>query len=102
MLAGATFAPHWPTGISLKTLADANADQVARDAHGLIAEAFGDMPQDFEAWWQWLGGDDDYDPALVFVAYDGPGRPMGVAQCWASGYLKDLAVAPAARGQGHR
>lgn len=100
MLAGATFEPRWPAGVSLKTLAEPKAEQIARDAHGLIAEAFEDMPRDFESWWTWLSGDDDFDPELVLVAYGADGRPLGVAQCWSSGYLKDLAVAPEARGQG--
>ncbi|MGE3363984.1 MAG: GNAT family N-acetyltransferase [Rhizobiaceae bacterium] len=100
MLAGAVFEPRWPAGISLKTLADPDAGQTARDAHQLIAEAFDDMPRDFESWWAWLSGDEDFDPELVFVAYGPDGRPLGVAQCWSSGYLKDLAVALGARGQG--
>jgi len=100
VLAGATFEPRWPAGVSLKTLAEPKAEQIARDAHGLIAEAFEDMPRDFESWWTWLSGDDDFDPELVLVAYGADGRPLGVAQCWSSGYLKDLAVAPEARGQG--
>lgn len=100
MLAGSVFEPGCPAGISLKTLVETDAAQVARDAHRLIAEAFDDIPRDFAAWWAWLSNDDDYDPALVFVAYDVSGEALGVAQCWASGYLKDLVVAPAARGQG--
>lgn len=100
MLAGAVFEPRWPSGISLKTLSGDDAERVARDAHRLIAEAFDDMPRDFESWWAWLSGDDDFDPELVFVAYGPDSRPLGVAQCWRSGYLKDLAVTPQARGQG--
>lgn len=94
------FEPHWPAGVWLKTLAGVEGNQVARDAHRLIAEAFDDAPRDFENWQAWLSGDEEYDPALVFVAYGGDDLPLGVAQCWASGYLKDLVVTPAARGQG--
>jgi len=100
MLAGAAFEPRWSAGVSPKTLAAVDAEQVARDAHRLIAEAFDDTPRDFESWWAWLSGDEDFDPSLVFVAYAADGRPLGVAQCWRSGYLKDLAVSPDARGQG--
>jgi ribosomal protein S18 acetylase RimI-like enzyme len=100
VLAGAVFEPHWPSGISLKTLSGDDAERVARDAHRLIAEAFDDMPRNFESWWAWLSGDDDFDPEVVFVAYGPDSRPLGVAQCWRGGYLKDLAVTPQARGQG--
>jgi ribosomal protein S18 acetylase RimI-like enzyme len=99
-LADARFEPRWPVGVAIRTLSDIGAEQVARDAHRLIAAAFDDVPRDFESWWNWLIGDEEYDPAMVFVAYDRDGQALGVAQCWAGGYLKDLAVAPAARGQG--
>jgi len=100
VLGGAIFKPRWPAGVSVKSLSDDDQGEIARDAHRLIADAFDDTPRDFEAWWSWLSGDDEFDPALVFVAYGRDGRPLGVAQCWASGYLKDLAVVPQAQGQG--
>ena len=39
-------------------------------------------------------------PALCFVATDKEGRTVGVAQCWTSAFIKDLAVQPDRRGQG--
>ena len=54
---------------------------------------------DFDQWWPALVEDNEFDPALVLIAADPDGQPLGLAQCWTSGFLKDLAVAPEARNQ---
>ena len=51
----------------------------------------------FDQWWWPLVEDSEFDPALVLIAADAPGTPVGLAQCWTSGFLKDLVVAPDAR-----
>src|SRR5688572_17667459 len=33
----------------------------------VYADGFGDVVE-FDTWWPWLTGDDDYDPRLMFVA----------------------------------
>lgn len=48
----------------------------------------------FADWWEALSGDAEYDPALCILACDGDGRLVGVAQCWTSAFVKDLAVHP--------
>ncbi len=55
---------------------------------------------DFAEWWGKLSRDDEFDPQLCFLAVDGAGVIVGVAQCWTSAYLKDLAVHPDHRGRG--
>lgn len=56
------------------------------------------MP-DFEEWWEEFSGDSEFDPALCFLVV-GQGRLAGVALCWTSAFLKDLAVHPDARRLG--
>ena len=52
-----------------------------------------DLP-DRNGWWTALTGDSEFEAALCFVALDAELRIVGVAQCWTSGFLKDLAVHP--------
>lgn len=85
-----------PDGYRLKPFAAADA----RVVHALLDAAFDDQDQDFERWWRGVSGDAEYDPALVFLAVDAKGRAVAVAQCWTSGFVKDLATAGPARGQG--
>jgi ribosomal protein S18 acetylase RimI-like enzyme len=47
-----------------------------------------------------LKGDAEYDPALCFIAVDDQDQIVGVAQCWTSAFLKDLAVSLAFRRRG--
>lgn len=93
-LAGSLPAPVWPAGIAPVAFASAPAVAV----HDVIASALPTPP--FAEWWPWLTQDGEYDPALVFVAANGDGAPVGVAQCWTSGFVKDLAVLPGQRGRG--
>lgn len=68
--------------------------------HALLAEVFDDQEPDCGVWWNRLSADDEYDPALVFMAWDGEGKLAAAAQCWTSGFVKDLATAGHARGRG--
>ena len=92
-------APHWPDGVRPRPF-DAGRD--AAGVHACLVEAFagsGERVAPCAEWRPWLLGDPSYDPALVFVAESG-GAVAGVAQCWAEGFVKDLAVRPAFRGRG--
>ena len=91
-------APVWPTGFSCRTLLPGDAAAVhallkAADLHGP------DLP-DPEGWWTALTGDSEFEAALCFVALDAELRIVGVAQCWTSAFLKDLAVHPEFRRLG--
>lgn len=55
---------------------------------------------DFNAWFWPLVEDSEFDPSLVLIAADLEGLPLGLAQSWTGGFLKDLVVAPGARRQG--
>jgi ribosomal protein S18 acetylase RimI-like enzyme len=92
--------PEWPRGAALAPL----PTQDIAALHHLLVEGyrtgFGDVPADAQRWWQGLQADAEFDPALVFVAVDTDSRPIGIAQCWTSGFVKDLAVAKDWRGRG--
>lgn len=67
--------------------------------HALLASVFTDEPN-FEDWWQSRSNDAEFDPALVFLVRGDEGQLAAVAWCWASAFVKDLAVAHAARRKG--
>ncbi|MGN6380471.1 MAG: GNAT family N-acetyltransferase [Gaiellales bacterium] len=92
-------APRWPEGISVRTYDDARD---ARPVHALLTVAFAsghELVAPFERWHERMTSDAEFDPAWWWVA-ERAGEPAGVALCWMSGWLKDLAVRPDARGQG--
>ena len=64
----------------------------------VYADGFGDVVE-FDAWWPWLTGDDDYDPRLMFVAAR-DGEVVGFCHCWTGAFIKDVVVEPSARGTG--
>ncbi|WP_240230019.1 GNAT family N-acetyltransferase [Devosia lacusdianchii] len=89
----------WPAGVRLLPLQRADP----RALHTILTDAYANgfgSTAPFEDWWPKLSADTEFDPALVFVAADEVGQPIGVAQCWTSGFIKDLAVVPAWRGKG--
>jgi ribosomal protein S18 acetylase RimI-like enzyme len=92
--------PVWPAGTRLVPF---ESDRHAAGIHALLVEAYargGGYVEPFVIWWPSLQGDSEYDPALCFIAADAQGEILGVAQCWTSGFIKDLAVAPSMRRQG--
>lgn len=92
--------PIWPAGVAPVPF---DPDRHAARIHALLAAAYaggGGYVEPFAIWWPSLVQDAEYDPALCFVAADESGDPVGVAQCWTSAFLKDLAVAPSARRRG--
>lgn len=99
-LDGIQALPNWPAGFALRPFIPARS---ARPVHRLLEEAYatggGSVP-DFQAWWSWLSADDEYDPALVVTVFDPAGELAGVAICWTTAFVKDLAVARAHRRRG--
>ena len=89
----------WPRGVHLQRFATGHAPAV----HELLATAYidgGGSVEAFPVWWSSLASDAEFDPELVFVAWDAGLRIVGVAQCWTSAYIKDLAVRSDCRRQG--
>jgi len=91
--------PSWPSSIRL---APVSAIDPA-DLHALLSASYangsGTIPPLGE-WWPGVIADDEYDPDLAFIATDTSSAPVGLALCWNSGFVKDLAVAGHMRGQG--
>ena len=89
--------PKWPRGVRIIPF---EPMRHAAEVHRLLTSAYrngGGEIADFANWWAQLRSDDEYNPDLVFVAVDRGGRVVGVAQCWTSAFVKDLAVDPAWR-----
>jgi ribosomal protein S18 acetylase RimI-like enzyme len=92
--------PVWPEGIRLVPF---EPERHAPEIHALLVAAYakgGGYVEPFNIWWPSLKGDSEYDPAFCFIAADEQDRVVGVAQCWTSAFIKDLAVQPDRRGQG--
>src|SRR5262249_46718960 len=89
-------APVWPAGYVMRTIATGDEQAL----HALLLEVGWEIDPDFEDWWAERSGDDEFDRELCFLVFDPAGRMVGAACCWTSGYLKDLAVHPAARRRG--
>ncbi len=93
-------APAWPVGTHPALF---DADQHAIKAHDLLAAAYslgGGYVGSFETWWPTLRDDPEYNPAVFFLALDQTERVIGLAQCWTSAFLKDLAVSEPWRRKG--
>ena len=93
-------SPSWPTGIRPKTL---NLGHDAQEAHAVLVMAYakgGGSVEPFNVWWPHLSSDPEFDAALFFIAVDTQRRIVGVAQCWTSAFIKDLAVASNWRRRG--
>lgn len=92
--------PIWPDGIHLVPF---EPERHAQQIHALLVAAYakgGGYVEPFAIWWPSLRDDSEYDPALCFVAVSERGDVVGVAQCWTSAFVKDLAVQPNQRRQG--
>ena len=99
-LADAIPEPLWPSGIRLVPF---EPDRHAQKVHALLVEAYsrgGGYVEPFAIWWPSLRDDSEYDPTLCFLAANEQDELVGVAQCWTSAFVKDLAVDPAMRRQG--
>ncbi len=93
-------APKWPDGIVLASFEERHA----LAAHKLLTEAYasggGGVPSRFVDWWTSVSTDEEFDPALCFVALDASGEMAGFALCWTSSFVKDIAVAKTHRRKG--
>ena len=99
-LAGAPLPVSWPDGAELVTFDPRMSDQL----EALLSEAYqcgGGEPAAYANWYAGVSSDEEFDPALVFVALDtGSGQVAGVCHVWTSAFVKDLAVRPAWRRKG--
>lgn len=101
-LSGAQERPVWPAGVSARTLGAKPDRKLAQAAHGVLEAGFwegGGGAPIFRQWWNALRKDEEFDPGLVFIAMEA-GEVIGLAQCWTSAFVKDLAVHPRARRRG--
>ena len=101
-LSSPTEPPVWPPGVTLETLGAKPDKKLVQAAHSVLEAGFwegGGGAPIFRQWWKALRKDDEFDPALVFLAMEN-GFVLGMAQCWTSSFVKDLAVHPGARRRG--
>ncbi|RYG32750.1 MAG: GNAT family N-acetyltransferase [Burkholderiales bacterium] len=94
--------PVWPAGVNVRTLAAKPDKAEAKAAHSVLESGFwegGGGAPIFPRWWKALRKDPEFDPSLVFLTFEG-GHVIGMAQCWTSAFIKDLAVHPRARRRG--
>ncbi|BCP53998.1 hypothetical protein K32_26150 [Kaistia sp. 32K] len=96
---GTAHLPEWPEGARLVEF----TPQLAEASHRLLRSAYsqggGEVPE-YPSWLNALLNDPEYDPALVFPVLDSSGRVIAFAQCWTSGFVKNLAVDASRRRQG--
>lgn len=98
-LGGHVKATPVPPGYRIRTFEAGDAQAI----HALLSHSYadgGDALPPFALWWAKLSGDEEFDPALCFVAVDAKEKITGVAQCWSGSFLKDLAVRADARRLG--
>lgn len=101
-LSGEIEQPVWPAGVTCRTLGPRPDKRDAKAAHSVLEAGFwegGGGAPIFRKWWPQLRKDAEFDPALVFLAVHGK-EVIGMAQCWTSSFIKDLAVHPRARRRG--
>lgn len=101
-LAGGIAPPVLPPGIVLKTLGVKPEMKLMKAAHSVLEASYwegGGGAPIFKQWWKAVRKDEEFDPALLFLAIDSEGV-AGMAQCWTSAFVKDLAVHPRARRRG--
>jgi ribosomal protein S18 acetylase RimI-like enzyme len=92
--------PVWPVGIRPTAF---QTEHHAQEVHALLAAAYaggGGYVEPFPIWWSGLSADSEYDPALCLIAVDERDEIAGVAQCWTSAFIKDLAVKSHLRRRG--
>jgi ribosomal protein S18 acetylase RimI-like enzyme len=90
--------PTWPAQIRARSFRPDDAQAL----HRLLEHGYrhgGGSVAPLETWLPCLTGDDEFDPAVCFVA-DSGSELAGVAVCWTSAFVKDLVVHEAWRGQG--
>jgi ribosomal protein S18 acetylase RimI-like enzyme len=81
-----------PSGVALLPLFETRPNEL----HALLRAAYatgGGSVGSFDEWWWPLVEDEEFHPDLVATAAV-EGRPVGLVQCWTSGFIKDIVVAP--------
>lgn len=91
--------PTCPPGYRVRTFATDDALTVHRLLELGYAQGGGHV-RPFEEWWPSLREDSEFDPKLCFLAINERHDVVGVAQCWSSGFIKDLVVHPLERRRG--
>nr|WP_189663793.1 MULTISPECIES: GNAT family N-acetyltransferase [Pseudomonas] len=97
-LTGSLPAPQWPANTRL----DHYRDELAPAIHAVLRltqDQGGGRVASLDEWRRQFVTDAECDPTLCLVAINGDGI-LGVAQCWTSAFIKNLAVHPCAQGQG--
>lgn len=97
-LTGSLPAPQWPANTQL----DHYRDELAPAIHAVLRmtqDQGGGRVASLNDWRRQFVTDAEFDPTLCLVASNAEGI-LGVAQCWTSAFIKNLAVHPCAQGQG--
>ena len=100
VLKGDQTMPVWPPGVAPASF---EGGSQIEEAHALLVEAYhlgGGQVGPVHEWWSDLERDPEFDRTVFFLAIDEINRIVGLAQCWTSAFLKDLAVAEAWRRRG--
>ena len=101
-LSGPVETAHWPSGVTVRTLGSKPDKKLAQAAHAVLEAGFwqgGGGAPIFRHWWSALRKDFEFDPSLIFLAIE-RGEVIGMAHCWTSAFVKDLAVQTGARRRG--
>nr|WP_154744343.1 GNAT family N-acetyltransferase [Pseudomonas karstica] len=97
-LTGTLPVPQWPVDIRLGHY----HDELAPAIHRLLCQAQeqgGGRVGALDPWRQQFVTNAEFDPTLCLVASNAEGI-LGVAQCWTSAFIKNLAIHPDAQGRG--
>ena len=97
-LTGSLPAPQWPAN----TWLDHYRDELAPAIHAVLRmtqDQGGGRVASLDEWRRQFVTDAECDPTLCLVAINADGI-LGVAQCWTSAFIKNLAIHPCAQGQG--
>ncbi|MCK3838139.1 GNAT family N-acetyltransferase [Pseudomonas synxantha] len=97
-LTGSLPAPQWPANTRL----DHYRDELAPAIHAVLRmtqDQGGGRVASLDEWRRQFVTDAEWDPTLCLVAINADGI-LGVAQCWTSAFIKNLAIHPCAQGQG--
>ena len=90
--------PSWPERVRLRSYRDGDGPRV----HALLAHAYrhgGGAVAPLDEWLRTIPTDEEFEPELVLLA-EADGELVGVALCWTSAFVKDLAVHESWRGRG--
>lgn len=91
-------SPTWPDGICVGSFDIEKLEEAYTLLSACYTNGEGFLPA-FDAWKHALINDEEFDPQLCFMLYNNDAL-TGVAQCWASGFIKDFAIHPTYRNKG--